>query len=102
MRLEYALDASSLLLTFIFGITALGWVVFGFVKRNWLTRIAGLCMAFFAVAKLFILDLNGLDTTWRIVSYFIGGIVLLAISFSYQWFNKRFGAKEQNPRNQAV
>lgn len=49
-------------------------------------------MAFFAVIKLFVLDLQNLDTIWRIVSYFAAGIVLLAISFTYQWFNKRLEA----------
>ncbi|MCL1918410.1 MAG: DUF2339 domain-containing protein [Peptococcaceae bacterium] len=86
---QMSLKASSLILTLLFGLTALGWVVFGFAKRNSVTRIAGLAMAFFAVIKLFVLDLHGLETTWRIASYFIAGIVLLAISFVYQWFNKR-------------
>jgi uncharacterized membrane protein len=73
----------------LFGLTALGWVLHGFNRRNSVTRVGGLSMALFAVVKLFVLDLQGLTTTWRIVSYFTGGIVLLAISFTYQWFNKR-------------
>ncbi|MDR2568696.1 MAG: DUF2339 domain-containing protein [Oscillospiraceae bacterium] len=86
---QLSLKASSLILTLIFGLTALGWVLFGFAKRNGAARICGLSMAFFAVVKLFVLDLYGLETTGRIISYFTGGIVLLAISFSYQWFSKR-------------
>jgi uncharacterized membrane protein len=83
------LTASSLILTLLFGLTALGWVVLGFAKRNSAARIGGLAMAFFAVIKLFVLDLHDLNTTGRIISYFSGGIVLLAISFIYQWFNKK-------------
>jgi len=90
---QMSLKPSSLILTLLFGVTAFGWVVFGFVKRNGITRMSGLAMAFFAVIKLFVLDLYGLDTTWRIVSYFTAGVVLLAISFTYQWFNKRFQDK---------
>jgi uncharacterized membrane protein len=85
------LIASSLILTLVFGLTALGWVIYGFAKRNGVTRIGGLSMAFFAIVKLFVLDLHGLDTTWRIISYFTGGVVLLTISFAYQWFSKRLG-----------
>jgi hypothetical protein len=88
---QLSLTASSLILTLLFGLTALGWVVYGFVKRNGVTRIGGLSMAFFAVAKLFVLDLQGLGTAGRIISYFAGGIVLLAISFVYQWFSRRLG-----------
>ncbi|MCL2018968.1 MAG: DUF2339 domain-containing protein [Oscillospiraceae bacterium] len=86
---QLSLEASSLILTLLFGLTAFGWVVFGFVKRNNITRISGLAMAFFAVFKLLVLDLYGLETTWRIVSFITGGVVLLAISFIYQWFNRR-------------
>lgn len=86
---QFSLGVSSLVLTLIFGLTALGWVVFGFAKQNGIMRVSGLAMAFFAVIKLFVLDLHGLGTTWRIISYFSAGIVLLTISFAYQWFNKR-------------
>jgi len=78
-----------IVLLLLFGLTALGWVVFGFIRRNSVTRISGLAMSFFAVIKLFVLDLYGLETFLRIVSYFTGGAVLLAIAFIYQWFNKR-------------
>ena len=92
---QLSLGASSLILTLIFGIAALGWIVFGFTKRNSTTRIGGLSMTFFAVIKLFVLDLHGLGTTGRIISYFIAGIILLAISFTYQWFSKRLGLNEK-------
>ena len=91
---QFDLRASSLVLTLIFGITALAWVISGFIKRNNVMRVGGLSMAFFAVLKLFVLDLYRLETTARIVSYFVGGIVLLAIAFSYQWFNKRLAARD--------
>jgi len=96
---QLSLGASSLILTLIFGITALSWVVFGFAKRNSTTRIGGLSMAFFAVIKLFVLDLYGLGTTGRIISYFTAGIILLTISFTYQWFSKRLSLSEKKSNN---
>ena len=86
---QLSLRASSLILTLLFGLTALGWVLFGFTKRNSVTRISGLVLVLVAVAKLFFADLSVLETTWRIITYFTGGVLLLAISFTYQWFNKR-------------
>ena len=94
---QMSLEVSSLILTMLFGLTALGWVVFGIVKRNGVTRISGLSMAFFAVIKLFVLDLHGLETRWRIASYFTAGAMMLAISFAYQWVNRRLEIKDKKP-----
>jgi uncharacterized membrane protein len=91
---QLSLKPQSLVLTLVFGLTALGWILFGFIKRNGMTRVSGLALSFFAVIKLFVLDLHGLEVAWRIVSYFTAGVVLLLISFTYQWFNKR-AAKEE-------
>ena len=93
---QLSLRPSSLILTLIFGLTAMGWVLFGFLKRNRETRVSGLIMAFVAVIKLFLLDLSGLDTMWRVISYFSGGAVLLLISFTYQWFNKKLESEEKS------
>ncbi|MCL2517235.1 MAG: DUF2339 domain-containing protein [Oscillospiraceae bacterium] len=86
---QFELQASSMILTFIFGFTALCWVFFGFAKRNNIIRVSGLSLSFFTVIKLFILDLSDLTTEFRIVSYFVMGILLLAISFIYQYFSKK-------------
>ncbi|MCL2350895.1 MAG: DUF2339 domain-containing protein [Firmicutes bacterium] len=92
---QLSLKPESLILTLIFGLTALGWVVFGFRRRNGITRVTGLALAFFAVLKLFVLDLRGLSTVWRIVSYFTAGAVLLAISFVYQHFSKKMEKEDK-------
>jgi uncharacterized membrane protein len=91
MVVQLSLGPSSLALTLVFGLAALGWIAHGFARQNRITRISGLSMAFFAVVKLFLLDLHGLDTAWRVVSYFVAGVVLLTISFTYQWYSKKMG-----------
>ena len=83
------LQISSMILTLIFGFTALCWIIFGFAKRNNIIRVSGLSLSFFAVIKLFVLDLFDLSTELKIVSYFSMGVLLLAISFIYQYFNKK-------------
>jgi uncharacterized membrane protein len=86
---QASLGAASPVLTLIFGLTAICWILYGFIKRNNIARICGLVIVCVAVVKLFVLDLHNLETTLRIISYFTGGVVLLAISFTYQWFSKR-------------
>ena len=83
------LRASSVIVTVIFALTALGWVVFGFMRRYQYLRLFGLGLSFVTAIKLFIVDLSYLGQGMRIISYFSLGIVLLAISFVYQYFNKR-------------
>ena len=91
---QLELRASSMVLTLIFGFTALFWILFGFAKRNSATRVCGLGLSLFAVVKLFVLDLWGLSTELKIASYFVMGILLLAISFVYQYFSKKLKEEE--------
>ena len=87
VRLDLALN--SVILTVIFAITSLGWVIYGFAKRYQYIRLFGLGLSFISAIKLFIIDLNYLEQQMKIVSYFSLGVALLAISFVYQYFSKR-------------
>jgi hypothetical protein len=91
---QYNLSFSSAVISIIYVLTALAWIVFGFMRRFVFIRRFGLALAIFAVVKLFLLDLRGLTQGFRIVSYFALGIVLIAISFVYQYFSKRLELKE--------
>jgi uncharacterized membrane protein len=75
-------------------LAALAWIIFGFVRRFVFIRRFGLVLAIFAVVKLFVLDLTGLTQGFRILSYFALGVILIAISFVYQYFSKRLELKE--------
>ncbi|MDR2599781.1 MAG: DUF2339 domain-containing protein [Oscillospiraceae bacterium] len=90
---QYNLSFTSVWISIIYVLTALAWILFGFAKRYSFIRRFGLGLALLAVAKLFILDLASLTEGYRIVSYFILGITLVAISFVYQYFNKRLELK---------
>jgi len=87
----FDLAANNIILTAIFALTALGWILFGFIKRYLYIRLSGLGLSFITVIKLFIIDLGFLGEGMRIASYFAMGVVLLAISFVYQHFNKKLG-----------
>ena len=87
VRLDLAVN--SVILTVVFALTSLGWVIFGFIKRYQYIRLFGLGLSFISAIKLFIIDLGYLEREMKIVSYFALGVALLAISFIYQYFNKR-------------
>jgi hypothetical protein len=86
---QYNLSFASAWISIIYVLTALAWIIFGFAKRYSLIRKCGLGLALLAVVKLFIIDLASLTEGYRIISYFVLGITLVAISYVYQYFNKR-------------
>jgi len=91
---HFNLNFTSAVISIIYVLTALAWIVYGFIKRFAFIRRFGLILAIFAVGKLFIVDLYGLTQGYRIISYFALGITLVAISFVYQYFNKKLEVKE--------
>jgi uncharacterized membrane protein len=91
---QFHLSFSSAVISIIYALAALAWIIFGFVRRFVFIRRFGLVLAIFAALKLFLLDLAGLSQGFRIVSYFALGASLIAISFVYQYFSKRLELKE--------
>jgi hypothetical protein len=96
----YGLSFASFWISAIYVLTAFLWTVLGFVKRYALLRRFGLGLALFAVTKLFLIDLNALTQGWRILSYFVLGAVLVAISYVYQYFSKRLEPAVEEKREE--
>jgi hypothetical protein len=86
---QFNLEFNNAAISIIYLVTALLWITFGFIKRYAFIRRFGLGLCILAVAKLFIIDLSFLSQGYRIVSYFVFGLILITISFVYQYFNKR-------------
>lgn len=97
---QYHLSFTNFAISIIYVITSFVWIIIGFVKRYSFLRKFGLGLSILAVIKLFLIDLGGLTQGFQIVSYFALGITLVAISFVYQYFNKRLeftvNVKEDN------
>jgi len=91
---QYNLSFSSAVISVIYVLASLAWIIYGFVRRFAFIRRFGLALAIFAVVKLFLIDLANLTQGYRIVSYFALGVTLIAISFVYQYFSKRLELKE--------
>ena len=87
--IQYGLGFNNAIISIIYLITAFLWITFGFIKRYAFIRRVGLGLSILSVAKLFIIDLSFLSQGYKIVSYFIFGVMLIVISFVYQHFSKR-------------
>jgi len=60
---------------------ALGW---GFARRNRPLRYAALGLLGLTVAKAFAVDFAAVQTSYRILSFLVLGVVLLLVSLAYQ------------------
>jgi hypothetical protein len=86
---QYGLRFSNVVLTIIYVVAALAWIIYGMARRYAVLRRVGLGLSVLAVAKLFLIDIRTTGTGYQIISYFALGAALVAISFVYQHFSKR-------------
>lgn len=89
LLLHFSLRFTSPVISTVYLAFALALITFGFLRRFTFIRHFGLGLTLVSLGKLFLLDFSGLSQQWRIASYFAFGMLLIAISFTYQFFNKR-------------
>lgn len=89
---------TSAIISILFGITALAWIILGFYLKNHQIRKFGLYLAVASAVKLLVVDTWGLATSMRIISYLILGVVLMIISFVYQKFNTQQSSNVTTPQ----
>jgi len=86
-------EIKSLVVSVLWGVYALVLFIVGITKESSPARIAGFLMASLTIIKVFFYDLSYLETTYRVLSLVVLGVILLIISFVYQ---KKMGRKEEN------
>jgi uncharacterized membrane protein len=86
-------EMESLVISVLWGIYALALFIAGIMKESSPARIAGFVMASLTIIKVFFYDLSYLETTYRVLSFVVLGIILLTISFIYQ---KKIGRKNDD------
>jgi uncharacterized membrane protein len=91
---QYDLYFDSAVISIIYISMSFLWIWFGFVKRYAYMRRFGLGLSILAITKLFLIDLTHLSQQNKIVSYFTFGAILIAISYVYQYFSKKFEEQE--------
>jgi uncharacterized membrane protein len=71
-------------LSVLWTIYAAAALAVGFLRRLPAARYAALTLLGFTILKVFLVDLSALNAIYRIVSFIVLGVVLLAIAFVYQ------------------
>ncbi len=72
-------------------------MIIGFLRRSAFIRWQSLLLIAATTVKVFVYDVSQLDRGYRIVSFIVLGVLLLAISFVYQrdWLQLSAGSKEK-------
>ncbi len=86
-------EIKSLVVSVLWGVYSLILFIVGITKESSPARIAGFLVASLTIIKVFFYDLSYLETTYRVLSLVVLGVILLIISFVYQ---KKMGGKEVN------
>ncbi len=76
--------AMHMTLSVFWGLNAAALLVAGFARRSAVVRYAGLTLFAVTVVKVFLVDMSSLDMAYRIVSFMVVGVLLLAASLLYQ------------------
>ncbi|WP_078555606.1 DUF2339 domain-containing protein [Alkalihalobacterium alkalicellulosilyticum] len=84
MVVQFRLDIESLVISIIYLLMAISFILYGFKRQFVYLRRVGLALSLLSTTKLFLFDLTFLTQGSKIVAYFCFGITLLAISFIYQ------------------
>jgi len=69
---------------------------FGIAMRVKGARILGILLLGITILKVFFIDLASLQTLYRIISFIVLGLLLLAVSYSYNRFRNLIFGDEQN------
>ena len=80
-EIEWRTQVGLSVLWTLYAAAAMAW---GFIRSAPTVRYAALGLFGLTIAKVFVVDLSTISTLYRIVSFLILGLVLLAVSFLYQ------------------
>jgi len=88
--MEIELASKPLLVSIVWILLAAFYLLFGFLKKLKISRITGIVLFALAIIKVFILDLAGLTVFYRVISFFVLGVILLLSAFLYKKYEKQF------------
>jgi len=90
--------AKQLSLSLVWALYGAGLLVVGRVRRVRVLRLMALALLGLTTLKVFFWDLASLDQAYRIVSFVVLGLVLLAVSYFYQKSQREGGLREDEGR----
>jgi uncharacterized membrane protein len=82
-------EVSGSMLTVAWGLEGAFLLGAGFPLRDRTMRLSGLALFLVCIGKLFAYDLRNLETLYRILSFFVLGVILLGVSWIYTRFRDR-------------
>ncbi len=85
---QYDFDIASLSLSVIILIVSIISITLGFILNNDVMRRLNLGVTFLSIAKIFLIDISYNTTEDKFINYITFGLVLLAISYVYNRFEK--------------
>ncbi|MFD2625212.1 DUF2339 domain-containing protein [Salibacterium salarium] len=89
LNVQFQLSDVGFVISLIFLVTAVAYILYGFKKNYVAVRRIGLGLSLFSTAKLCFVDLAFLTEGSKIIAYFCFGLVLLGISYMYQKVSSR-------------
>lgn len=84
------MSAMHLSLTLVWALHAVVLLVYGFLSKDQMVRIAGIGLLAIPIGKLFIFDVFLLANGYRVAAFVVLGITMLSIGFGYQKYNRLF------------
>ncbi len=72
----------------------------GILRRNLLLRMMALLLLSLSILKVFFWDLSSLDRVYRMISFLVLGLILLAVSLLYQRFRFLFFDEKNEAENE--
>ncbi len=82
-------EVSGSMLTVAWGIEGAVLLAAGFPLLDRTLRLSGLALFLICIGKLFFYDLRELETLYRILSFFVLGVILVSVSWIYTRFRDR-------------
>ncbi len=95
---QFRLGDMSFIISLLFLIAAFIYIMLGFNKNYIYLRRFGLGLSLFAVAKLAFYDLAFLSIGFKIIAYFVFGIITILISLFYQNLKNKIEGNDVNEK----
>lgn len=92
---RFAPDAVFAGISILWAIISISLVIHGFIRNGSFTRKCGLTLFAFTVLKVFLVDMEHVSTPYRVLSFILLGLLLIAGSFLYYKYRDRVGEKPQ-------
>ncbi len=89
-------------ITILWGAYSFFLIIFGFMRKHKILRLAGIFLFLITLIKLFIFDLGSISTLGKMIVFIALGVFLLIISFVYQKFKNIILMDDEAPQENKI